>query len=601
MSPQDEVMYDHRTVDKWVKMTRAGSVALADFQRSFVWEPARAARYIKAILSGRPVGLYLILNSAPSPQFMPRGFSELKTPLGNVQELVLDGQQRLTSLLHGLYGHPTCRFFIEVEDFSSETLELTDVIAFSRNSPEAQAHPVESYRNHRIPMDVLRRTDPATEGPLPLSHWCSEVGDSVDEIEGFQDFLQFLEKIRCFVDECFFQRKIYACWLPESTTRADATEIFVETNTSSVTIRAFDEQVAKVRGGSDHDFRKAIEKAYRSSEVLRYYFPSEPEKWIPKIGEWMLKVGCLHAGLPPRRGNYESAAKHLFENSGNKNRPLTENLDGLVKDLDWVLQRVSEMGSPTVSMLPSWPPVHVMAALRSQYEGIKDSVTVNEARRLIDAYYWRCLFSNRYTAQANDRLHRDYESLKNVLGDQGKTVTDDLKVFSDRHHRLFDGEYLLVNTGWIGSNRLGKALVSVVMAAEPRPVDWVTGERLGAKHVRQLEKLRKLDRHHVFPKDVLLAEGVSKGEVNNSLNAVILDRRTNRKFWKYPPHEYVEAVSKERGVGISELRARISGHYVPFNEIRNAKGTVRERYRTFLEKRAHMLATRIRELAAPPN
>lgn len=599
MGPQDEVMYNHRTVDEWVKMASAGNVALADFQRSFVWEPARAARYMKAILSGRPVGLYLILNAASSPQFLPREFTTLKTPLGNVKELVLDGQQRLTSLLHGLYGHPTCRFFIEVEDLSSETLKLTDVVAFSLNSPEAQAHPVESYRNGRIPMDVLRRPDPAAEGVSPLSHWCGEVGDSVNEIEGFQVFLQFFEKIRSFVDECFFQRKIHACWLPASTTRAEATEIFVETNTSSVRIRAFDEQVANVRGDSGHDFRKAIEKAYRSSELLRYYFPGDPEKWIPKIGEWMLKVGCLHAGLPPRKGNYEFAAKRLFENNGNKKSPLPENLDGLLEDLDWVLRRVSDMGSPTVSMLPSWPPVHVMAALRSQYEEIKDSADVNKARQLVDAYYWRCLFSNRYAAQANDRLHRDYEGLKKVMEDKGKKVGD-LRIFSDSHHRLFDGEHLLVNAGWIGSNRLGKALVSAVMATEPRPVDWVTGERLGAKDVRQLEKLKKLDRHHVFPKDVLLEEGVSKGEVDNSLNAVILDRRTNRKFWKYPPNEYLEAVSKEQGVPRSELRARIGGHHVPFNEIKNANGTVRERYRAFLVKRADLLATRIKKLATPP-
>lgn len=599
MGPQDEVQYGHRTVEKWVKTARAGRLALADFQRSFVWEPVRAARYMKAILSGRPIGLYLILNSSSSPQFMARTFSELKTPLSAVKELVLDGQQRLTSLLHVLYGHPTCRFFIEVENFSSETLKSTDVVAFSSNSPEARAHPVESYRNHRIPMDVLRRPDQGTQGLSPLSQWCSKVGDCVDDIEGFEDFLQFFEKIRGFVDECFFQRKIHACWLPASTTRAEATEIFVETNTSSVRIKAFDEQVARVRG-DNHDFRKAVEKAYGSSEVLRHYFPSDPEKWIPKIGEWMLKVSCLHAGLPPRKGNYEPAANHLFGNSENKESPLPENLDGLLEDLDWALQRVSEMGSPTVSMLPSWPPVHVMAALRSQYEEIMDSMEVNDARLLIDAYYWRSLFSNRYMAQANDRLHEDYNDLKKVLDEQGDRAVD-LRVFSNRHHRLFDDNYLLVNAGWIGSNRLGKALVSAVMAAEPRPVDWVTGERLGAKTVRQLEKLKRLDRHHVFPRDVLLAEGLSKEEADNSLNAVILDRRTNRKFWKYPPHEYLEAVSKERGIRSSELRARIGGHFVPFDAIKNAKGTVRERYQAFLVKRAKMLAKKIKELAAPPN
>ena len=40
----------------------------------------------------------------------------MDTPLDDVAELVLDGQQRLTSLLHALYGHPDRRFFIKVAD-----------------------------------------------------------------------------------------------------------------------------------------------------------------------------------------------------------------------------------------------------------------------------------------------------------------------------------------------------------------------------------------------------------------------------------------------------------------------------------------------------
>ena len=117
MDQQSEAEFQDRTVDKWVKRARDGQIAVADFQRSFVWPPKKAARYINAILRGRPVGVYLILNSAESPQFSPRRFSDMDTPLDKVEELVLDGQQRLSSLLHALYGHPRGRFFVEVEEF----------------------------------------------------------------------------------------------------------------------------------------------------------------------------------------------------------------------------------------------------------------------------------------------------------------------------------------------------------------------------------------------------------------------------------------------------------------------------------------------------
>ena len=600
MGSEYEVLYDHRTVDEWVNMAMAGNVALADFQRSFVWEPARAARYMRAIISGRPVGLYLVLNTATPPQFLPRAFSEHETPLNDVRELVLDGQQRLTSLLDVLYGHPKHRFYIEVADWSSESLELRDVLVFSRNSSDAQASPVEDYRNNRVPMDALRRADSEPGTVPPLSRWCSEVAGSIDELKPHESFLIFLGKIDRFVDDCFFQRKIHSCWLPASTTRVEATEIFVETNTSSVRITAFDEQVANIRGGSDQDFRKEIEAAHKSSDVLRHYFPNSPQKLVPKVGEWILKVACLHAGFPPRESNYEHAAKWLFDEDGDT-RALPGNLKRVLEDLDWALDRVADRGSPMVSLLPSWPTVHVIAALRTFYEGIRDPGDVNDARKLIDAYYWRCLFSSRYGSQANDRLFQDYRDLKGILLDGARRGADKLRVFSDRHHPLFDGEYLLVNAGWIGSSRLGKALVSAVMAVEPKPVDWVTGDPLGTKNVRQLEGMRKLDRHHVFPKDVLLSSGAAKTETNSGLNAVLLDRRTNRKFWKYPPDEYLEAVLESRKEDKSELRARIAGHFVPFDEMEEKKGPVLKRYRAFLRKRATMMSARIRELGTPPS
>ena len=59
---KNAVRYDRRTVSEWVEAAWAGKVAITDFQRSFVWDPGKATEYIKAILMGKPVGLYLILS-----------------------------------------------------------------------------------------------------------------------------------------------------------------------------------------------------------------------------------------------------------------------------------------------------------------------------------------------------------------------------------------------------------------------------------------------------------------------------------------------------------------------------------------------------------
>ena len=82
----------------------------------------------------------------------------------------------------------------------------------------------------------------------------------------------------------------------------------------------------------------------------------------------------MHAGVPPKEGLYEEGAQHLFGAGDVKAGAVPKNLQSVLDDAEWVLKRVSDMGSPSHATLPSWPPVHVLAAIRSRYQGIEDPV-----------------------------------------------------------------------------------------------------------------------------------------------------------------------------------------------------------------------------------
>ena len=599
MGQQDEVRYGERTLDKWVDRAWDGKIAVTDFQRSFVWEPARTAKYLGAILSGKPVGLYLILDRARKPQFAPRAFKDFDGRLGAVEELVLDGQQRLTSLLHVLYGNPKFRFFVVFKDLSAPVLEPRRVVAVSRKTVMGKRldNPVEAYRRNHLPVDVLRRRQPDEEMSR-LAWWCGEVGQNAEEIGGHHGVTLLREKIGEFAEQRLFQRKMYSCWLPASTSRASAVDMFVETNISSVRITAFDEEVARARGERDEDLRKAIQGAYKRSGVLKYYFSDDPEEWIPEVGEWMLKVGCLHKGLAPKKGNYGDAVAYLLGGDGGEGERLSR-LRGLFKDLDWALKEVSSKGAPTRGILPSWPPVHVLAAVRSRFEAIKDPAQRDVARRLIGAYYWRCLFSSRHEARANDRLHQDFlelaEALEDIDGEWPK-----LSAFDRQDHPLYTSSQLIRYAKWIGSNRVGRAIASAVLARKDKPVDWMTGDVLDATMIRDLEESGNLDRHHIFPREFLREGGVRPERINHGLNGVILGRSTNKRLWKLAPSEYIDRMLEQLDVDQEELAERIEGHFVPFEEMDDDKGTVKLRYERFLKQRARRMFERVKELATLP-
>ena len=599
MAQQEAVRYERRTLSDWVEAAWTGEVAITDFQRSFVWDSGKATDYIKAILMGNPVGVYLILASSEEPQFDPRAFNNMDPPSDDVSELVLDGQQRLTSLMHALYGHPERRFFVKVADLSAETLEVEDVVCESKRTGRTSKgldDPATAFTKDLIPIDILRKTGPRKGKLSPLATWCIAIGQEVEGMEG--DEARLLEdRIADFVDRCFFLRDLWYCKLPATTDAAEAADIFVATNTSSVKIKRFDIEVAKARGRHDEDLRSEIQDAYDRSNMLGYYFSDDAEDYIPDIGEWMLKVACLHVNQPPKESNYRKAVEYLLGSSRPKKKAeRRRRLENVFQDLDWALRRVEGFGAATDKMVPSRPVLHVLSALRSKVEKIKKPARVDAARRLMDAYYWRCLFSNRHMVQANDRLYEDYCQLWEALDMVGGDLPE-ITAFDDQDHPLYDADYLMRHAGWIGSSRLGKALASAVMGADPKPTEWMTGTTLSATAIRELQGLRKLDRHHVFPKKALFEGDVDEKLIQHGLNGVVLDQRTNLRLWKVPPSEYVVRMLEELEVDGKELRERVESHLVPYKELKSKRGSIRQRYTKYLQQRAELMAERIEELA----
>lgn len=90
------------TIGQLVSAIQAGSIGLPELQRPFVWGDAKARDLLKSIIKGYPIG-FLILWTQPevekSKQIGTNAHS-YSTP----NELIIDGQQRLTSLYSIITG-----------------------------------------------------------------------------------------------------------------------------------------------------------------------------------------------------------------------------------------------------------------------------------------------------------------------------------------------------------------------------------------------------------------------------------------------------------------------------------------------------------------
>ena len=90
-----------------------GELALPDFQRSFVWAPDATRELIVSIIRSFPAGALLFLQGG-SATFKARPLRRRLRCSIQPSYLVLDGQQRLTSLYQALCGVGQSRFFLDV-------------------------------------------------------------------------------------------------------------------------------------------------------------------------------------------------------------------------------------------------------------------------------------------------------------------------------------------------------------------------------------------------------------------------------------------------------------------------------------------------------
>ncbi len=93
-------------LSEYMKWTTNGKIQLPDFQRGYKWEDERIRQLLVTNLRGHPLGVVMLLRTGNDQiRFKPRPVEGVTLPAGAAADLLLlDGQQRLTSLTQALTG-----------------------------------------------------------------------------------------------------------------------------------------------------------------------------------------------------------------------------------------------------------------------------------------------------------------------------------------------------------------------------------------------------------------------------------------------------------------------------------------------------------------
>jgi hypothetical protein len=150
-----------------LKKVDGGRLQLPDFQRDYVWGDDDVQSLIASIAKGFPVGALLTLETGGIVAFKPRTLAGVENANPTPEELLLDGQQRMTSLFQAMYCKRPIRTRtqkkVEIERFYY--LDIAKAASDAANIEEAIVG---------VPADRVIRTNFGRDVVLDLSIAASE-------------------------------------------------------------------------------------------------------------------------------------------------------------------------------------------------------------------------------------------------------------------------------------------------------------------------------------------------------------------------------------------------------------------------------------------
>jgi hypothetical protein len=503
-------------------------LALPDFQRDFVWEPRATEELIESICQNFPAGSLLRIKNSSDFLFASREFAGAPGLNGHEPSyLVLDGQQRLTSLYQAFYGVGGHRYYITLGGLM-DGQDLEDCVFYDQKDRGKKRFGTVAQQAQNLTFPFERLFGDGVSG---FDDWLDHVLD--ERPENDQEKKDLRKRLREVRDQWIRAVEDYEfpmVTLVENTSASAVCTIFETLNRTGMKLSVFDLLVARFRP-QDVRLRDLWEEA-KSGHPIIADFEVEPYYLLQSISLFTAKA----APSCKRRDVLQMTVEQIQIGWCSIVQGLVEFLQMLRDDCGVIL--------------PRWLPYNTILIPGAAAFAAVASMTgpeVGAARNKIKRWFWCSVFAQAYERSPNSQAAKDYVELKRWLdgGDEPQNVAefdfdiDQLKRTTPRQRAFYRG------------------VIALILKHEAR--DFHTGKRITGNMILE----EKIDDHHVFPQAYVAEHepNVSAATRDCVLNRTLIDKITNIRIGKRPPSEYLAEIAES--IGDDVLEEVLKSHLLP--------------------------------------
>lgn len=559
-----------------LKDIHTGKLQLPDFQRPWVWDDNHIRSLLASVSLSYPIGAIMILQTGDSDVvFLPRPVKGVQLK-GSVlpDRLILDGQQRLTSLYGALWSKKPVStknekqkqikrwYYLDIKKCLNPQEDRLDAIL---SIPEDKC--LRSNFGRKIELDLNTCESEYINSLVPMNIM---LGIDFDEWRtGYMEYHQwdneYNKKIMKFGQEVwmrFQQFKIPVIQLLNKTPKEAVCQVFEKVNTGGVALSVFELLTATFAADNfqlrnDWDQRKEI---LHEHDVLQAVDGTEYLQVVTLLANYnkfldngkalsVKRRDVLNLTLEEYKANVDTAEAGLL----NAARLLS-------------LQKVFDLKN-----LPYGTQLVPLGAVCGY---IGDRFEEERVRAKLVQWYWCGIFGEMYGGANETRYAMDVQDLIMwIINSESESRTIRDADFSPM--RLLTLQSRL--------SAAYKGLFALMVKKGSR--DFMNGDPISHTNGFDLP----VDIHHIFPKAWCKESNIKKQLWNSVINKAPLTSRTNKILSGSAPNQYINRILNKKVITELTLQEILKSHFIEPEYLKQ------DDFYSFLRERARKLLDAIEE------
>lgn len=568
-----------------------GKIQLPDFQRGWVWDDEHIRSLLVSIARSFPVGAIMLLESGGDAKFKVRpveGVDPTKATPNKLEKLILDGQQRLTSLTQVLmFKEPVETrdskkkllkryYYIDIElalsgkeNYESAIISLDpDRILrenFGRDIKLDLSTPEQEYRNFFFPCNQILNSDAWEEGlnnydPSKFGLYMKFRGQVLNEFRSYD--LPIIE-------------------LNRANSKEAVCLVFEKVNTGGEPLTVFELMTATYAAdninlrdewfGNQQEIVEGIQPHLRKQSLLREIQPTEFLQGLTLLNSFYKrkedinsgKTGKQVTGVTAKREAVLSLPLSAYQKW---KQPL---IDGYWKAAKFLRQESFFSTNDLPYRTQLVPLAAVMALLGDRW--LEHKVYEKIAR-----WFWCGILGELYGGAVETRMALDIQELMDWI----EGIEKEPSTIRDANFQPMRLETLR------SRNSAAYKGINVLLQREgAKDFFW----KIAIKDLDENDwEERKLDIHHIFPKSWCDRQGIPASRYNSIINKTPISFKANRTIGGKAPSDYLSHIQNHPSVQLNEedMNAILMTHYIDPITLRqdDFEGFMLSRQRMILNK-----------------